>query len=120
MANFKALDLSSQGASGEVLYFDQDVAPRVLFECIHSRLNAVERLHNELLYPVNDEIKNSPISEVTAILLSDVKGMFWAMHNHTVTLENNQKEIIEHKNKITELNETINQLKATTSTEGTK
>ena len=120
MANYKALDTKSQGIANEVLYFDQDVAPTVLFECIYNRLEAVEHLHSELIHLGDSDVRSKPISEVTAILLSDVKVMFWKTYDHAKSLKDAQKEIAEHKNTINALNEIINQLRAGTSTEGKK
>ncbi|EFN6654561.1 hypothetical protein ACVWBY_03495 [Escherichia coli] len=117
MDNYKALDSNSQGISDNVLYFDKDVAPDSLYECIYSRLDAVEQLHDELIRITDNEVRNKPISAVTSILLSDIKSMFHKVYDHTKALNDAQKEIAEYKNKINKLTEIIDKKQISSTSE---
>lgn len=119
MHKFKALDNDSQMCSGgNVLFFDENADPQAIFECIYSRLEAIAKLHSELTFVYNDEIKNKPFSEVSSILLSDVLSMYKTFGEHFMALKTTRKEIDQHKKTVATLSRELAAKHDDTTTEG--
>lgn len=100
MSKFKALDNDSQMSIEQVLFFNKEASPQAIFECIYSRLEAVAKLHNELTFICNDEVKNKPFSEVSSLLLSDVLSMYKITGEYVSELTSARKEIDQYKKTI--------------------
>lgn len=83
MKNFKEFPVNSQSGC-EVMYFDGSAAPTDLYECATRRLDAVQKMLEELSeHRASVPTDAMPaVADVCAILMSDANGMLRTIHKH--------------------------------------
>lgn len=119
MHKFKALDNDSQMCSGkDVLFFNENASPSDLFECASYRIEAVAKLHTELSVVYNDKINNTPISDLTSIVLSDAVSMLKGIYYNVRELETARKEIDQYKKTVATLSRELAAKHDDATTEG--